>query len=272
MNDLLKQLNEGVEAVVRDLIWSTLPDIKESAFLTRFMISARKASKLREKLEAEGRHIPPFLIASITRTCNLRCAGCYDQNRACGHSGPDLSAEAWLSIFKQAQALGVSFILLAGGEPLMRPDVLEAATKVPGILFPVFTNATLVDESQLNLFDGHRNLLPVISLEGDRDLTDARRGPGVYDRIVRAMDSFKARGIPFGSSVTVTKTNLGEVTGQSFIRALNDRGARAMIYVEYVPAGGGEALVPGEAERAELEQSLSTLRTGKQDAVFVVSR
>ncbi|KAA6315182.1 hypothetical protein EZS27_034321, partial [termite gut metagenome] len=39
--------------------------------------------------------------------------------------------------------MGISFILLAGGEPLLRKDVLVAASKIKEVAFPVFTNGTV---------------------------------------------------------------------------------------------------------------------------------
>ena len=38
-----------------------------------------------------------------------------------------LSAEEWDHIFEDAEEMGISFILLAGGEPMMRRDVIEKA-------------------------------------------------------------------------------------------------------------------------------------------------
>lgn len=261
LDELTRYLNEGAEAIVQDLIRATLLSPRESVFLARFLISARKATAIREKLEAEGEHIPPFLIASITRACNLRCAGCYDRARECVSVAPDLDAEAWQSIFRQAAALGISFILLAGGEPMMRPDVLKAAAGERDILFPVFTNATLIDGERLAFLDANRNLMPVISIEGEERETDARRGEGVYDRVLATMDVLKKRNIPFGASITVTRENFREVIAPGFVAALRARGARAVVYVEYVPADGNEALAPGEGERQALDQAIRDFRT-----------
>ena len=58
-----------------------------------------------------------------------------------GH-GTDSSAQ-WDDIFDQAEKLGISFILLAGGEPLMRRDVVEFAGRHKKVIFPVFTNGTI---------------------------------------------------------------------------------------------------------------------------------
>ena len=60
------------------------------------------------------------MIASITNRCNLKCRGCYARVRK--HTGrPELTDEQWAGLFAQAKELGVSVIMLAGGEPLLRP-------------------------------------------------------------------------------------------------------------------------------------------------------
>ena len=73
---------------------------------------------------------------------------CYARaNHSCfdGAVRENLTAGQWGNIFEQAAELGIGFILLAGGEPFMRRDVLEAAAGQKKILFPVFTNGTMID-------------------------------------------------------------------------------------------------------------------------------
>ncbi len=302
--DLQEYLIRGVERVVSGALKATFKDPRESAFMLRFAAASRAASKKRKSLEQEGLHVPPFLIASITSACNLHCAGCYSRcNEATTDAEPveQLTADQWLSIFEEAGDLGVSFILLAGGEPLLRQDVIEAAAKRPGILFPVFTNGLLINEKYLDLFDKNRNILPVISMEGDRAFTDRRRGENVYDMLSEKIDDLKARGLIFAASVTVTKNNIKEVSSDEFIARLAEKGCKAVIYVEYVPVGedpgnhavadGGSdgarndngagtdeesadaetdgGLAPGDEERAYLDERISRLREKDGDMLFI---
>ena len=75
----------------------------------------------------------------------------------------------------------------------------------------------------------------MISIEGNKEKTDLRRGEGVYDKIIRVMDGSCERDLIFGASVTVTSDNLNEVTSDVFLNSLSDRGCKLVIYVEYVP-------------------------------------
>ena len=271
--DIQGYMTRGVERVVADAVKATLRNPKESAYMLRFAAASRAASRRRAASEKNGEHIPPFLIASITSKCNLHCAGCYSR---CNHATVDsepvaqLTGGEWRRIFGEADDLGISFILLAGGEPLRRRDVIEAAGERPNILFPIFTNGTLVDDGYLELFDRCRNLLPVMSIEGDKEATDARRGNGVYDRLMDNMDGFRKRGLVFGISVTVTTENLKEATSDSFVRSLSERGCKAVVFVEYVPVAeeSGE-LAPDDAGREYLAREIDRLRGRYPEMVFV---
>ncbi len=271
--DIQSYMTKGVERVVSDVLRATLRNPRESAYMMKFALASRAASKKRRKAEDAGEHIPPFLIASITSRCNLHCAGCYSR---CNHATTDsepvkqLSGEEWAKIFDEADNLGVSFILLAGGEPMLRHDVIEEASKRPGILFPIFTNGTFMSEKYYELFDRCRNLVPIMSIEGDREQTDNRRGEGVYDKLIAGMDEFKKRGLIFGASVTVTTRNIKEVTSEEFLSELSDRGCKAVIYVEFVPVTEDSAeLAPGDEEREYMSEKMSQIREEHQEMVFI---
>ena len=271
--DLQAYLTKGVEQVVADAIKATLKNPKESAFMLRFAAASRAASKKRLAAEKQGEHIPSYLIASITSQCNLHCEGCYSR---CNHATVDaapvaqLTAAEWAKIFDEADELGISFVLLAGGEPMLRRDVIEAAGKKPNILFPILTNGTFLDERYFELFDRCRNLIPVMSIEGEREVTDARRGAGIYDRLIANMDEFHRRGLIFGASVTVTTENLHEVSSDTFIQKLSDRGCKAVFFVEFVPVTEeSRELAPGDAEREFLRSEIARLRAENPEMVFI---
>ena len=271
--DLQEYLTRGVERVVSEALRATLRDPKESAFMLCFAAATRSAAKNRKKLEERGEHIPTFLIASITSECNLHCAGCYSR---CNHATVDavpvcqLAGDEWLRIFNEADELGISFILLAGGEPMLRRDVIEAAAKMQNILFPIFTNGTFMDEKYFELFDKSRNLLPVMSIEGEREITDKRRGDGIYDRLIGNMDALHRRGLIFGASVTVTRENIHEVSSDGFLQKLADRGCKAVIFVEFVPVTEeSKDLAPGDEERAYLSAEIARLREEHPEMVYI---
>lgn len=109
-----------------------------------------------------------------------------------------------------------------------------------------------------------------MSIEGEQDTTDARRGKGVYDRLISNMDALGARGIIFGSSVTVTTENIREVTSDAFLQKLTNRGCKAVIFVEFVPVTEeSKELAPGDAEREYLSNEIARLRSDYPEMVYI---
>lgn len=271
--NLSQYLTNGIENIVRGMIKASFKNPKESAFIVKFTLSCKNVKKKREDFERKGENIPAFLISSITSHCNLFCIGCYARaNKFCGEGlkKEQLSSEKWESIFKEARELGISFILLAGGEPLMRKDVIEKAAKVKEIVFPIFTNGTMINESYINLLDSNRNLVPILSIEGDKNQTDNRRGEGTYDILMNTIDKFKEKDILHGVSVTVTTENVRTVTSKAFFDRLYNKGCKALIFVEYVPvAEATKHLAPTDSERKILECEQQKLREKYEDVIFL---
>jgi MoaA/NifB/PqqE/SkfB family radical SAM enzyme len=265
-------LEEAFKRVLKYAGRAAFKNPKELLFVARFAFAHRRTHKIRRACEAAGEHIPLFLIASITSKCNLRCAGCY-HHALRGDEAADggLGAEEWGRIFDQARELSIPFILLAGGEPLFRADILREAAKRRGIIFPVFTNGTLFDKAMLAFFDKNRALFPVLSVEGGKPHTDARRGGGVYEKLRAARSALCARHIPFGLSVTVTKENAAHLTEQAFISEARKQGCAFIVYVEYIPADGVESAYSlNEDERTALASHIEQARA-KNRGLLILS-
>jgi MoaA/NifB/PqqE/SkfB family radical SAM enzyme len=183
---------------------------------------------------------------------------------------PSLAPEQWHSIFKEAAELGVSFCLLAGGEPLMRRDLLECAAEVEDIIFPVFTNGTLIGATYTEFFKNHLNMVPVISLEGELAATDDRRGNGVFQRALRSMEMLQKEKLFFGTSITVTTENYHDVTSEAFLSHLVSLGCRLVFYVEYVPFDESTSHLAFRDEHvAEMEQIVELRRERFKEMIFL---
>ena len=271
--DLQNYLANGVEVIIKDALRASLKNPKEILFLRRFSKDTKKATKIRQKYDEDGQNIPAFLIASITSSCNLHCTGCYSRaNDACSDDAPinQLSGDDWGDIFSQAKEIGISFIVLAGGEPMIREDVIVKASEYPEILFPIFTNGTMLNDDYLNLLDKNRNLVPILSIEGNEEVTDSRRGEGIYNKLVESMDLMKRNNIIFGASLTFTKGNLPALVSNEFIEQLHDFGCKVVFFIEYVPINGETIeLAPGDSEREMLFNEINRLRQKHSDMLFM---
>ncbi|MDM8313506.1 Radical SAM superfamily enzyme, MoaA/NifB/PqqE/SkfB family [Clostridium cadaveris] len=271
--NLSEYMSEGIENIVNSVLKLSIKNPKEAIFVMKYMLAVKDAKNKRNMLESKGEHIPPFLMVSIATNCNLHCKGCYARaNKSCGNNlkASEISEERWGEIFNEAKEVGISFSLLLGGEPLMRRGVIEKASSVKEIVFPIFTNGTMIDESYINLFDKNRNLVPMISIEGDKSQTDERRGEGTYNSIIAAMNSLNKKGILFGGSVTVTTENILTVTSKEFVQNLYDRGTRVLIFVEYVPViNSTRNIALTDKERLILEDEIEELRKVFKNMIFL---
>jgi MoaA/NifB/PqqE/SkfB family radical SAM enzyme len=229
----------------------------------------KKAAAVRKRHEEQGLMVPPVMIASITSRCNLACAGCYMHGRG-GKPAGEMSSEILVSVVDQAAGLGVSVIVIAGGEPLVRQEeILRIAKAHPRVLFPVFTNGLLIDEPMATAIAACRNIVPVISFEGFRGDTDQRRGHGVFDRLLAAAGRLKERAVFFGCSVTTTRENFFRVTDEAFVREMVKAGVRVFAYVEYVPMAPGTAgLVLTHEQKKALQAVLADFNR-KFPALFI---
>ena len=274
--DLGAYMAETIRNIMAKAYLNVLGNPRETRFVSRMQRTISKAERRRKAhLEKEGVVVPPFLIASIATTCNLQCKGCYARkNGIAGNSGHDakssLTPEHWETIFREAAELGVSFCLLAGGEPLMRCDLLECAAEVEDIIFPVFTNGTLIGAAYTEFFKNHLNMVPVISLEGELAATDDRRGNGVFQRALRSMEMLQKEKLFFGTSITVTTENYHDVTSEAFLSHLVALGCQLVFYVEYVPFDESTSHLAFRDEHvAEMEQIVELRRERFKEMIFL---
>jgi len=230
------------------------------AFLLRTLLRQRKAARTRGSWARRGVHVPPFMIASITNRCNLNCKGCYAKAHH-RQPTPELSPGRLGEVFSEAQDLGISIILLAGGEPLTRPEILDITAQTPKVVFPLFTNGLLIDKTVVDALREQRNVVPVLSIEGHETETDDRRGEGVYRHLTAVMDKLRAAGVFFGTSTTITSQNMGAVLAGAYVRELYERGCRLFFFIEYVPVQPGtECLELDEEQRQRALARIDALR------------
>jgi len=221
-------------------------------FLLETVFYQNKAVRKRKHWLTKGLHVPPFIIFSITQQCNLSCKGCYfkSQNRP---SDAELFPEKAEGILDECKELGISIALIAGGEPFMRKDLLQIFGKYRDIVFPVFTNGTMLQHDEFQFLKKNRHIIPIISVEGQKSETDFRRGVGIFDSLMDTTALLKKEKLMYGISLTVTKYNFDIVTNSSFIETFGSRGCRFFFYIEYVPVEcGSESLCITEIQRNKL--------------------
>jgi len=232
----------------------------EAAWWLRMRSRQKRMETRRRFAESEQLMIPPVLIFSITNQCNLRCKGCYAVKRR-EEGQEELTLERINQLFQEASDLGIGVIMIAGGEPLMRPEILWAASEYRHIVFPVFTNGLMLNAGSISYFKQHRNLVPILSIEGNRYFTDKRRGQGMHASLIQSIEQLKQTRRLFGMSITLTRDNFEEVTHPVWLLTHQKMGSSLFFLVEYVPQSENDLhlCLTGE-QKGELQRRLAILR------------
>jgi MoaA/NifB/PqqE/SkfB family radical SAM enzyme len=256
-----KMLSGLLRVFFWDALKISLKNPARALFFLKTVNRQAKAAGRRTRWRRQGFHVPPIAIFSVTNNCNLHCKGCYSWALHASN-GTEMSTEELEGIFAEARDLGILFFVLAGGEPLVRSDLLEVISRYPEIIFLVFTNGLLLDSEMIAIVKMRKNIIPVLSLEGYQDETDGRRGEGVYQQLQVIIDRLKANNIFYSISITVTRLNFATVTDDSFIRGLVDLGCKLLFLLEYSPIQEGtENWVISAVQRAELISRVKSFRS-----------
>ena len=205
-------------------------------FETLFYRAWFLGGKKRDQFEAEHGFWPPFvMILSPTLHCNLRCQGCYTLGYG---TKPELPYELVKRVLAECQEMGIHFVTVLGGEPLLYPDLFRMIEEYPHIFFQIYTNGTLMTYEKARRLSELGNVLVVISIEGYEEETDRWRGKEVYKKIMNAFDCLRETKVLIGTSATVTRENTEVVASESFIDFMLEKGSFAQMYFLYIPVNG----------------------------------
>ncbi len=240
---------------------------KMTALNLGFEAAFHGTKTIRKMREIHQCNIPWLILMDPTSACNLHCTGCWAAEY--GHK-LNLSFEDLDSIITQGKELGVYFYMYTGGEPLVRKaDLIRLCEKHNDCEFHAFTNGTLVDEDFCKEMQRVGNLSLSISLEGFEEVNDLRRGKGVFDRVMKAMDLLKKYGLIFGTSICYTSKNISTVTSDEFLDMIIEKGCRFTWYFHYMPVGNDASvdLLPTMEQRKYMYHRVREIRSstgGKQ--------
>jgi MoaA/NifB/PqqE/SkfB family radical SAM enzyme len=192
----------------------------------------KQQAKMREKYQC---NIPWTILLDPTSACNLHCKGCWAADYG---NRLNLTFEDIDSIIQQGKDLGVYLYIYTGGEPLVRKkDIIELCRKHNDCVFLCFTNGTLIDQEFCDAMLEVGNFVPAISLEGNEETTDFRRGQGTYQKVMGAMKLLHENHLPFGISACYTSENIDAVSSDEFIDKVVSLGASFIWYFHYMPVG-----------------------------------
>jgi MoaA/NifB/PqqE/SkfB family radical SAM enzyme len=188
--------------------------------------------------------------------------------------GPGLSLDDLDRLFRQALELNVTNIYLMGADPFYRANADAFLGLLAGHrsqMFFLFTEGKRVTPGHLDAIRRAGNIVPVMNIDGLRDASDRRKGPGTFDVVDALLCRMRDARMPYFVTCMVSAANYDEVTGPDFCAWLQDRGAFLLAFLPYTPVDhqAERDLVMDAPMRAALfDRSLDLARKVRRMAVL----
>lgn len=264
IREALENPDHPYYSYIRNLIQEVDPFVVKTTavnfFINANLIGWPKQEECREKY---GCNIPWAILLDPTSACNLHCTGCWAAEYG---NKLNLTYDEIDSIIRQGKELGVYMYIYTGGEPLIRKaDLMKLCREHSDCIFLCFTNATLIDEKLADEMLEVGNFVPAISLEGFEEATDGRRGDGIYQKVIKAMNLLRRKKLLYGISACYTSANYDSITSAEFYDKLIDLGAYFIWYFHYMPVGNDASteLLPTPEQRIEVYRRVRKYRAEK---------
>lgn len=249
-----------IRHLINDVDHDVLTTVAVNFFINASMVGWDVQEAARKKYNC---NIPWAILLDPTSACNLHCTGCWAAEYG---NKLNLTFDEIDSIIRQGKELGVYMYIYTGGEPLVRKaDLIRLCEKHDDCVFLSFTNATLIDEKFADEMLRVKNFVPAISLEGDEEATDSRRGKGTYQKVIHAMELLRERKLLYGISSCYTSVNYDSITSDEYYQSLIDLGVYFIWYFHYMPVGNDAApeLLPNPEQRETVYRRVRQLRATK---------
>lgn len=239
LRNLLLAINRHLS---NDLISTSVRDKLLKVFIGKIFTS--DAEDTVEKFQKKYDRSPPgFMTISPEKKCNLKCADCYAASSGKVSRTEHLDYDTFDRIITEKTRLwGSHFTVISGGEPLLwrsdGKDIFDIFHKHDDNYFMMYTNGILISREVARQMAELGNITPAVSLEGFEEETDARRGKGIFKKILKTMGYLREAGVPFGISVTATRHNAEELLSDEFVDFFfEEQGAIYGWMFQYMPIG-----------------------------------
>lgn len=202
----------------------------------------RNSAELPSGLLQFSRDKKPVVVWNCTRTCNLKCMHCYAGSDAQKYD--QMSTEEAKAMIDDLAAFGAPVLLFSGGEPCVRPDLVELMhyAKSAGMRVVISTNGTLITPELAKQFAEVGLSYVGVSIDGKPETHDKFRGmDGAFERSLAGLANAQAAGIKVGLRMTINKLNFHEV--DDVFDVMRERGIQRACFYHLVYTGRGSEMM-----------------------------
>jgi len=200
--------------------------------------TVRAHSVLECRRRAADLRFPLHALWEVTQRCPLRCRHCYLGGE---HEPAELDTSEGKDLLGQMAGLGVMFLVITGGEPLLREDLFDLVDEALrlGFAWKILTTGTLLDEKRAQRLADRHPMNVDISLHGLEETHDAlTRVPGSFRAATRAMKMLVGLGVRVRAKMNLTPGGLEDLPALRELCA--DMGVSLSIAAAILPTFGGE--------------------------------
>ena len=201
----------------------------------------------------------PVIVYNVTRSCNLKCVHCYAQ--AVEKSAEkELSTDEAKAVIDDLAAFGAPVMLFSGGEPLIRPDLVDLARHAveKGMRAVISTNGTLITEEKAKELKGVGLSYVGVSLDGMEEINDHfRKKQGAFKAALQGIKNCQSQGLKVGLRFTVNKINVNEIP--AIFDLLEEHDIPRICFYHLVYAGRGSALVKEDLDHVQTRKAVDLI-------------
>lgn len=204
----------------------------------------------------EERLVPYSVTWGVTHACNLHCTTCYDVVDYQRHS---LNTTEALTVIDRLAAAGISFIVFAGGEPLVRKDLFQlmAHCRTRNIGIGLRSNGVLIATSIARQLADLELAVAGVSLDGATEQNhDEIRGAGSFQKTLAGIEELLAAGLRVNIEVVLSRRNAAECL--DFVRLAETLGVQEINFSALTPQGRADKLMSQDVLDYELWRKLTT--------------
>lgn len=219
----------------------------------------RKSKDLPSHLLQFSADKKPVVVWNVGRRCNLRCVHCYSHSHDKDYGG-ELSTDEGLALVDDLADFGVPVILFSGGEPLMRPDILQLIRRARerDVRAVISTNGTLITTDVAEQLKDCGLSYVGVSLDGLQETNDKFRGiPGAFDDALRGIRTCLSSGIKVGLRFTMNRKNAHDIAG--IFDLIEREGIPRVCFYHLVYAGRGSKLVAEDLSHEESREAVDLI-------------
>ena len=194
----------------------------------------------KQYMHVKDKNVLRLLFWETTVGCNLKCMHCRAVAEP-GRSPEELTTEEARGFVDDLASFSNPILILSGGEPLYRPDILEIASYASEkeVRVALATNGTLVDGGMAKRIHEAGVQRASISIDGiDAKTHDAFRGAdGAFETALEGARHLRRSGVEVQFNTTVTRHNIDELP--QIVAMAEREGAKALHIFLLVPVGCG---------------------------------